>query len=184
MNASLDLARMLNLNLIRQEKRLGFSSSSEFITALNRREAGNNTLCCFSISGFSLPNFSIFSWCKAWSMESPSSKKFLVFKSVINAATISLSQNQSSPDFYKEVNIYNNICDNIYSQYMSTDVQCCWCRAAQALLCDSIRLCSPASPWSPARRNSIKALKGSFSQHCAQTGTAIPATINQAEKTK
>lgn len=40
MNASLDLAGMLNLNLIRQEKRLGFNSSSEFIPAVNRREPG------------------------------------------------------------------------------------------------------------------------------------------------
>lgn len=60
MNASLDLAGMLNLNLIRQEKRLGFNSSSEFITAVNRREPGKQYIMLLQLLWFQAPKFQHF----------------------------------------------------------------------------------------------------------------------------
>lgn len=121
MNASLDLARMLNLNLIRQEKRLGFNSSSEFIIAVNTREPGKQYIMLLQHFCLQAPKFQHFQLVQSLSVESSPSKKLMAFKSVINAATISLSQKQSSPDFYKEVNIDNNTCNNTYPQSISTD---------------------------------------------------------------
>lgn len=60
MNASLDLAEMLNLNLIRQEKRLGFNSSSEFITAVNRREPGKQYIMLLQHFWLQAPKFQHF----------------------------------------------------------------------------------------------------------------------------
>lgn len=60
MNASLDLAGMLNLNLIREEKRLGFNSSSEFITAVNRRETGKQYIMLLQHFRLQAPKFQHF----------------------------------------------------------------------------------------------------------------------------
>lgn len=113
-------------------------------------------------------------------MESSSSKKFMAFQSIVNAATTSLSQKQSSPDFYKEVNVRNNIYNNISTQYISSDV---WGLLSPSWVIPT-GSASPASQGLPARRNSIKALKGSSSSTVPRQAQQFLPTINQAEKTK